>query len=261
MQRRRTWLRRSLATLVGIAAAGGLARAQSFLTTIEAPPLPPAPPRGAWGEVIMANEKWLVVQNQMGQQFPVRADRIAQFLIRWPTDIDNLTVESVVEAVGGTPGSNIIRVDHVDVFEGADQNLVTPTYRAILPNNRPVTAIDPTFQRTMNAWDIGAQLSLYGWVYPISPARVGLGEGLHVVGNAVAVNAPNVQLGVPGNNFVTLTPANGNAITMTQVTQGNPAFAEKGDLAFLVPSGVKPDSVDLRQIVLYKTIPRNRYGR
>ncbi len=44
-------------------------------------PLPPPPPQGAFAEIIFANSKWLVVQNQQGQQFPIAANAIGQFLI------------------------------------------------------------------------------------------------------------------------------------------------------------------------------------
>src|SRR4051794_29716100 len=59
-------------------------------------PLPQLPPKGVWGEVIMVNNKWIVIQNQTGQQFPVSLQGVAQFMIRWPTSLDALTPRSVV---------------------------------------------------------------------------------------------------------------------------------------------------------------------
>src|SRR4051812_12826321 len=82
-------------------------------------PLPPPPPRGAWGEVIFANERWIVVQNNQGQQFPVSADSINQFLVRWPSTLNALTHQSWVEATGTDAGSMTVRTSHVDVYEGA----------------------------------------------------------------------------------------------------------------------------------------------
>ncbi|MDR3632266.1 MAG: hypothetical protein P4L84_00440 [Isosphaeraceae bacterium] len=259
MKRPGSWLRLGLAVLVTAGGAWCAARAQNYLGQIEAPPLPLAPPQGAWGEVIMANAKWLVVQNHSGQQFPVRFDQINQFLVRWPTDPSNLTNASVVEAIGSDVGSNVLRTEHVDVFEGSDRGLVAPTYRSVLPNNRVVTTIDPTFNRMMNAWDIEGQANLYGWAYPISPANLAVGGRLHVVGNVVAVN-PALQIGVPGNNFATILPGASSSIQMTQVTLGTWSFLEKGDLVFLTPSGVAPETLVLQQLVLYKKIPRNRFG-
>ena len=75
----------------------------------------------------MANKRWMVVQNNFGQQFPIEMDAVAQFLIRWPTRLDALTGQSVVEAIGPDQGNNTLATDHVDVFEGADRDLVQPT--------------------------------------------------------------------------------------------------------------------------------------
>src|SRR4051794_36633203 len=46
--------------------------------------LPDLPPQGAWGEVINATSRWIVIQNHQGQQFPIAVDDIQEFLIRWP---------------------------------------------------------------------------------------------------------------------------------------------------------------------------------
>src|SRR3954451_1041348 len=90
--------------LLGVAAVPGLpVWGQAFpgpevnLTAGGLVPLPPPPPRGAWGEVIMANERWIVVQNHEGQQFPIAAESINQFLVRWPTNFESLTNQSWVE--------------------------------------------------------------------------------------------------------------------------------------------------------------------
>ncbi len=53
-------------------------------------PLPPPPPQGDFYQVIFANPKWMVVQNRAGAQFPIAADFIAQFLIRWRGDVSDL---------------------------------------------------------------------------------------------------------------------------------------------------------------------------
>src|SRR3979490_2489785 len=72
-----TWTRIGL-VLLGVVAVPGLAAlGQAFpgplvnLTAGGLVPLPPPPPPGAWGEVIFANERWIVVQNSEGQQFPI----------------------------------------------------------------------------------------------------------------------------------------------------------------------------------------------
>jgi hypothetical protein len=222
-----------------------------------APELPPPPPQGAWAEVIMATPKWLVVQNHQGQQFPIAMDAIGQFLIRWPYTLDELTEESVIEAIGPDLGSNTMRTEHVDVFEGADRSLVAPTYSSVLPNNRLVTAIDPGFNRFMNGFDIGTQNLLYGWAYPIAPANATMPARLHVVGNAV--NANPLRVSVLGNNFATILPVEPGGMSITRVTRGNSSFAEKGDLAYLMPLETTPRTVTLSQVVLYKKIPIRRF--
>lgn len=220
--------------------------------------LPPTPPQGAWGEVISASNKWMVVQNHQGQQFPIATDAVGQFLVRWPTSFNALTPESVVEAIGADLGSNLLQTDHVDVFEGSDRTLVAPTYSSLLPNNRLVTTIDPGFNRFMNGFDIGSQNLLYGWAYPTSGAGdLGVPGRLHVVGNAMSINP--LRLRVLGNNFATVMPGEGNNLSITQVTRGNASFAEKGDLVYLMPTELTPRTVVLSQVVLYKKIPLRQF--
>jgi len=222
--------------------------------------LPPIPPKGAWGEVIMANSKWMVVQNHQGQQFPVANDAVGQFLIRWPTSLDQLTPATVVEAIGQDVGNNTMRTDHVDVFEGADRALVQPTFASLLPNGRPVTTIDPGFNRFMNGFDIGAQNLLYGWAYPVGPGGVnGIPGQLHVVGNAVSVN-PLLRISVLGTNSAFVMPDE-NGLSVTQMTRGDSSFAEKGDLIYLMPTELSPRSVVLSQVVLYKKVSLRRFQR
>jgi hypothetical protein len=221
--------------------------------------LPPAPPQGAWGEVVMANTKWLVVQNHLGQQFPIAMDAVSQFLIRWPTSVDQLTRESWIEAIGPDIGSNTLQTDHVDVFEGADRSLVTPTFASLLPNNRLVTTIDPGFNRFMNGFDIGAQNLLYGWAYPVMPNVLGIPARIHVVGNVIS-SSP-LRASVLATNFVTVLPADPGVMAITQVTRGDSSFADKGDLVFLMPTDLTQRSVVLSQLVLYKKIPLRQFRR
>ncbi len=253
-----------LGLVVALVASGTwfAAQAQNFTGLVPpVPSLPQVPPRGAWGEVIMANSKWLVVQNHSGQQFPVLLDNahVNQFLVRWPTDPSNLTPASLIEAIGPNLGSNTLQTDHVDVFEGADQLLVTPTYRSVLPNNMAATTIDPSFSSMMNTYQTAVQMMYFGWAFPVSPNLLGTPGALHVVGNVVQVS-PAFQLGIPGNNIATIVPGASGSISMTQVTQGSSSFLEKGDLVFLVPINLDQKSLILQQLVLYKKIPRNRFG-
>lgn len=236
------------------------AQAQQFLSTIGAPPPPDVPPQGAWGEVIMANAKWIVIQNSDGKQFPVKSDsaHIRDFLVRWPTSPSALTNRSLVEAVGQDIGNNTLETEYVDVFEGADQSLVTPTYKSLLANNQVVTTIDPTYQRMMNAWDITGQAYLHGWAYPVAPNQLGIPTRTHIVGNAVGTDP--IRVGFGGTNSVIVVPPDpGDGLKMFQVTRGTASFAQKNDVAFLTPTGVNTDSLVLAQLVLYKKIPRARF--
>ena len=221
-------------------------------------PLPPPPPQGAWGEVIFCNAKWLVIQNHEGQQFPIAYQPIPprDFLVRWPSSLDNLTNQSLVEAIGVDQGSNLCQTDHIDVFEGADQTLVSPTYQSVLPGSRPgpLTVIDPAYNRYLNAWDYAAQNSLYGWAYPVGP-EAGNPALLHIVGNPVTFNP--LRLALLGNNFAHVVPADG-VLTITQVTLGSPSMVQKGDIAFLIPAEVTPQSLILSQLVVMKQTPRNQ---
>src|SRR6478736_6470194 len=103
--------------------------------------LPQLPPDGAWGEVINVTSRWIVIQNHAGQQFPIALEDIGEFLVRWPINLDVLTNQSMVEAVGMNQGNNVVQTEHVDVFEGGDRTLVTPTYNSPAANNPFYTRI------------------------------------------------------------------------------------------------------------------------
>jgi len=216
--------------------------------------LPQLPPQGAWGEVINATSRWILIQNHSGQQYPIATNDIGEFLVRWPTSLDALGPNSVVEAVGHDAGSNTVEVNHVDVFEGADRNLVAPTYNQMLRNNAVVTAVDPGFNRLMNGWDYAGQSQLYGWAYPTGVAGPsGIPIRLHVVGTVI--NRSPLQLSIPGNNFATVVAGENVQFTMSQVTRGNMDVVRKGDYAFLMPRQINPKGVLLSQLVLYKSVP------
>jgi hypothetical protein len=221
--------------------------------------LPHLPPQGAWGEIINVTSRWIVIQNHTGQQYPIAINDIGEFLVRWPSSVDALGNRSVVEAIGQDLGNNVLQTDHVDVFEGADQALVAPTYNSLLPNNAIVTTIDPGFQRLMSPWDYGAQNVLHGWAYPVGPGVTGIPTRLHVVGNAI--NRSPLQLGIPGNNIATVVGPVGGQFSVTQVTRGDVSHIRKGDYAFMLPQAITPRGLLLSQFVLYKSIPFAQFNR
>jgi len=219
--------------------------------------VPQLPPQGAWGEIINVTSRWVVIQNHSGQQYPIAADDLGEFLVRWPSSVEELGRQSVVEAVGQDLGSNVLRTTHIDVFEGADRSLVAPTYNSLLPNNAIVTTVDPGFNRFMNAWDYGGQNLLYGWAYPVRPGLEGLDVRLHVAGNVIGRDP--VQLSLPGNNFATIVAEPGGQFTVSQVTRGAVSYIRKGDYAFLMPRQISPRGLILSQFVLYKSMPFRQF--
>jgi hypothetical protein len=220
--------------------------------------LPHLPPQGAWGEVINVTSRWIVIQNHTGQQYPIAVEDIQEFLVRWPISLDALTGQSVVEAIGQDLGNNVVQTDHIDVFEGSDRTLVSPTYNSVLPNNALVTTIDPGFNRYMSPWDYGGQNLLYGWAYPVNAGVLGIPSRLHIVGNAI--NRSPLQLGIPGNNVATVVPVANDGLSITQVTRGTITQVRKGDYAFMMPQQIGQRGLLLSQLVLYKTIPFRQFN-
>jgi hypothetical protein len=220
--------------------------------------LPQLPPQGAWGEIINVTSRWIVIQNHMGQQYPIAVDDMGEFLVRWPLTLDALTVQSIVEAMGPDNGNNVLQTDHIDVFEGGDRTLVAPTYNSVLPNNSLVTTIDPGFNRYMSAWDYGGQNLLYGWAYPVNTGVLGIPSRLHVVGSVI--NRSPLQLSIPGNNVASVVPIGQDDFTITQVTRGTIAQVRKGDYAFMMPQQIGQKGLILSQFVLYKSIPFRQFN-
>jgi hypothetical protein len=262
----RSWLPFVMAGVAALAVSPSSVRAQQQgplmnITGGGILPVPPPSPQGALFEVIFADARWMVVQNERGQQFPVAADAVAQFLIRWPADVRDLGPAVLIEARGQELASMTVQTPHIDLFMGSEQALVQPGYTSDLPLlGKPVIAIDPTYQRWMNGYDIVAQNQLYTWVYPITPTS-GIPSQMHVVGNVL--NVGPLRVGVPGNNIVTVLPPFPEGMTMTQVTLGGTGFARKGDLVYLKPiqgrdpAGAK--SLLLSQAVLYKKLRKEQF--
>lgn len=224
--------------------------------------IPSLPPQGAWGEIINVTDRWMVVQNHAGQQFPIAFEDIQEFLVRWPSAIEEISPQALIEAVGPSPGSNVIHVGHIDFFEQEDRLLVSPTYRELLPNNMAVTVLDPGFNRYMNAWDYGGQNMLYGWAYPIPPSASTNPTRLHVVGSLLQ-RLP-LRVSVPGNNQATILPDQTGRINVTQITMGVPRMVSKGDFAYMLPIEARIRGLRVAQLVVYKSVrfrtfvPENR---
>jgi hypothetical protein len=208
---------------------------------------PTVPREGDWAEVIMANSRWMVLQNAQGQQYPLSFGDIRQFVIRWPTRLELVDPTAFLEATGVNVGSNQLRTNHIDVYEGTARTLVTPTVLNLFGANRVLTPFDV------------AQQSTYGTIFPMMPFEYAIPPRLHVVGNILAVD-PLLRVGIDGNNWAVILPADDSGLNMTQVTVGTPTYVKKGDLVYYIPDAAGPKSLVASRVILYKKIPLRDYA-
>ena len=242
-------------------AAGGLVP----WTAIHTPPQSVLPTQGMWGEVIASTSRWIVIQNQEGQQFPLAADRIRQFLIRWPSSVNDLSPASMVEATGVQTSTNSMMTDHIDVYEADAQNLVSPTIQSVAgANGGPVQVNTSNFSfidfETLNFgarnWTELPGSGTTNWTELPSIVQGG-SLLLHVVGRSTGINP--VQLSGFGPGTMSVTPGPSGAMTVTQVTLGTNSYAKKGDLVHLTADSASARGLDVSQLVLYKKIPLRRF--
>jgi hypothetical protein len=206
------------------------------------------PTQGDWGEVLTVTSKWLVIQNQQGQQFPVALTGVQMFVMRWPTTLDGIAPGALVEASGIDLGTNQVQTDHVDVFEGtANQLGVFPTVQYIIGFNRILTQFDIDSQ---NAYGV----DFYRY---LTPAEINMPRRLHVVGPIVDLNP--LRVGVGGGIAMTIVPTLGSFF-VTSVTPGSTSFVRQGDLVFFVPVEAAPKSLNLSQLVVYKRTPLKQFA-
>lgn len=206
---------------------------------------PRVPRQGNWAEVINVTPKWIVLQDENGRQYPVAADAIKQFLVRWPSGVDQLTKGSLVEATGVNAGSNVVVADHMDVYEEDAQKLVTPDVTNLFGANRTLAGLEEDHANQ-------DQVSYY-----VTDEEAAIPNRMNVVGRPVGINP--VQLQVNGTNWVTLQggPA---GMTVTQVTLGSNSFARKGDVVYLISDGLASRTLNVAMMVLYKKIPFRMFG-
>lgn len=205
---------------------------------------PQFPPSGDWVEVVTVTPKWLVLQNQSGQQFPVSFDAVQQFVIRWPIAPERITAGALVETMGVDLGSNRIQTDHVDVFEGSARSMTRPTLQRVIGYNRRPTQFDVINQ------------NIYGVYVPLLPGENQIPDRLHVAGPIAGYNPLSVA--IAGNNAVSILPS-GGGLFFSQVTAGSASLLRQGDLVYVVPSDMTPRSLILSQMVAYKTIPLSQF--
>ena len=202
---------------------------------------PNIPASGDWAEIVTITSKWLVIQNQKGQQFPVSLDSINEAMIRWPIDPSRISNNALLEVTGLDLASNGVKTDHVDVFEGNARSMVRPIYQKLIGLNRKPTALD-----TLN-------VGLYGFYgVPMLPGEEMIPNRLHVAGAIAAVNP--IRIVIDSNNTVPIVPAEGG-VTFTQVTPATLSYLRPGDLLYVVPTDMNQKTLILSQLVGYKAIP------
>jgi hypothetical protein len=205
---------------------------------------PSLPRQGDWAEVIMANGRWMVIQNAQGQQFPVAFEAIRQYVVRWPTRLDLVSPNALVEATGIDLGTNSLSTDHVDVYEGGATSLVSPAMYNLTGANRTLTALDAN------------QAPVYGMYMPFAPMDGSFGQRIHIVGSILGLDP--LRLASPGNNWANVLPSS-DGFTVTQVTTGQPSYAKKGDLVYFIPDSAGPKSLTISRLILYKKMPFRAY--
>lgn len=203
-------------------------------------PLNIAKNTGTWAEVLSVSPEWLVLQNADGQQFPVSMGSVGMFLMRWPTSMDHVGPDALIEATGVDIGSNMIRTDHIDCYEGAARSLVTPTVQQLVG-----------FNRVLTAWDVD-QMNTYGARYFLLPGEESIPNRIHVVGPIVGANPLQVAIG--GNNALSVLP-DLSGLTMSSITPGSIEMVNRGDMVYLVVDEALPKSLVVSQLVVYKKFP------
>ena len=163
-------------------------------------------PDGLWARVVSVTPKWLVLENEAGQQFPVAADAVDLFLMRWPITPSQLTPGSWIEVTGIDLNSSQVLCDHADVFEGAARALVSPTSQYLVGYNRVMTLSNPF------------QMGTFGQTN-LLPGEELLPRRRHLV--APVISGVPLVLAAPGNESVGVVGAAGG-MSMTSVTPGLP---------------------------------------
>jgi len=201
--------------------------------------------QGDWAEVITATPKWLVVQNEQGQQFPIPADGIRQFLIRWPSSAADLTPQSLVEVNGLGLPNNGIAADHIDVYEDAAQSLVSPSITG-----------SHGYVRNISGWDVD-QLNTQGITNFWTPQEWMTPNQMSIVGNPIATDP--VRISVLGTNLFTILPG-AEGMSVTQITLGSPSYARRGDLVYVVSDSAEPRGLNVSRLVLYKKVAMSQFA-
>ncbi len=207
-------------------------------------PQKPTPP-GFWCQVIMANSKWVVLQDEEGRQYPLSSQAIGQFLVRWPSNLASIGAQSMLEVSGNDLNPNAMSTDHIDIFESDAYSLVST----------PFVMSNYGFTPFVNPASFAVQNVLSGLNMITNPVVIGeltLPSVRTVVGRAESVSPLRISIG--SNNSVLIQPMNDAGISMTRVTLGNTGIAAPGDVVFISATAMNTKSLAATQVVLYKRI-------
>jgi len=251
------WFKLGLMLLATGMIIPGRADAQEYV----AEPGRPLPTQGGWAEVLTVTPKWLVLQTQEGQQLPVAFDSIQVFVMRWPTTLEQVSPDALVEATGIDLNSGRIQTDHVDVFEGNARSLVTPTVQPIIgygriPSPNDVYQMNP-FQQNAFLYNV-YQWNMVGYMNPLLPGENMIPRRLHLVGLIAGLDP--LRIAAPGNTAVAVLPSE-TGLFVSQVTPGTQSMVRRGDLVFYQPVGANAKGLALGQLVVYKSIPLSQFTR
>ena len=201
--------------------------------------------RGEWAEIITATPKWLVIQNEQGQQFPIAVDSIRQFLVRWPSSFDQLTPQSLVEVNGYGMQNNTMAASHIDVYEDDARSLVTPTYQSSHGFNRTITGFDIDQMREMGITNFWTPQE---WMTP---------NQIHMVGTPIGSDP--MRIAVMGSNPMAILPSP-TGVEVTQITLGTSSYAKRGDLVYVTSESAGTRGLDVSRLVLYKKVPLSQFN-
>ncbi|MFO0959638.1 MAG: hypothetical protein U0800_19755 [Isosphaeraceae bacterium] len=204
----------------------------------------PAAPFGIWAEVVSVSDRWLIVEDESGKQYPVALapNNLDLFLIRWPITLDRLGPDCLIEASGINGENSVVLAPHADVYRGANQGMVNPTFQPVF---EPRVFMDPYNIMMMN---------IFGPVYMLPAPDQVRPRQMHVVGPWMQNNGLTPVIQQQGNAAYFI-----SADSMTEVTPGNPLLIRPGDLAFCLIDNWNGRTLRLQELVIYKSMPTDMF--
>lgn len=198
-----------------------------------------------WAEVLSVTPKWIVLQTADGRQYPVSADSLGRFIVRWPILPSMVSSTALVEIEGSSPTVNLILTENVEVYEGAARNFVTPSF---------LTPTDGGILRQYDAtYTFGFDSMNQFWsMYPSQPAVAMQNVPLMTYMVAPVANIVPLMLGTPSNQILRVAPANGQSYNLTRIVVGSVDQLRQGDLVYAVPQAATPKSMGLSVLIVYK---------